>query len=145
MLFQGGNLVWRGTFEHGADLAAPTAINISVSGGQYFAASAWLNEHYLGASYTSLPTNNESWPVTSDMVREGKNYVTVLQEYVADWSWLRVLMEITVTWGTTWLASLYVVLQEVANVMFSSQKAFRYIPRSNPVASRSSLAPRATT
>ncbi|KAF9465368.1 glycoside hydrolase family 35 protein [Collybia nuda] len=80
--FHGGNLVWRGTFEHSANADAPTAVNISVSGGQFFAASAWLNEHYLGDSYTSLPTNNESWPVTPDMLREGKNYVTVLQDHM---------------------------------------------------------------
>src|ERR1700761_315752 len=77
---QAGNLLWRGTFEHSANLSVPTAINISVSGGINFAASAWLNGQYLGASDTRLATNNESWPVTVDMLQNGDNYVTVLQE-----------------------------------------------------------------
>ncbi|GLB41157.1 putative beta-galactosidase [Lyophyllum shimeji] len=80
--FHAGNLLWRGTFEHNSSLPAPIAVNISVSGGIHFAASAWLNDHYLGASDTRLATNNESWPVSADMLREGQNHVTVLQDHM---------------------------------------------------------------
>lgn len=79
---QAGNLVWRGTFQHNDSLPLPTAVNISVSGGIHFAASAWLNGHFLGSSDTLLATNNESWPVTKDMLVDGDNHVTVLQEQV---------------------------------------------------------------
>ncbi|KAF5381591.1 hypothetical protein D9615_005535 [Tricholomella constricta] len=80
--FHGGNLLWQGTFEHDTSLPAPTAVNISVSGGIHFAASVWLNEYYLGPSDTRLATNNESWPVSPDMLRFGENHVTVLQDHM---------------------------------------------------------------
>ncbi|KAG5637345.1 hypothetical protein H0H81_004902 [Sphagnurus paluster] len=75
-----GNLVWRGTFEHNPSLKPPTAVNLSVSGGWNFAASAWLNDYYLGPFDRRQATQNETLPVTTDMLRAGKNYVTVLQE-----------------------------------------------------------------
>ncbi|KAG6828113.1 hypothetical protein H0H92_009165 [Tricholoma furcatifolium] len=78
--FHAGNLLWRGTFVNNASLPAPTAVNLSISGGQNFAASAWLNGNFLGSSDTREPTNNETWPVTSDMLIEGVNYVIVLQD-----------------------------------------------------------------
>ncbi|KAG6916276.1 hypothetical protein DXG01_007562 [Tephrocybe rancida] len=80
--FHAGNLLWRGSFNHGAALTAPTAVNISVSGGLHFAASAWLNGHFLGSSDTLLATNNETWPVTGDMLRDGENHVVVLQDHM---------------------------------------------------------------
>ncbi|KAG6868404.1 hypothetical protein C0993_003640 [Termitomyces sp. T159_Od127] len=80
--FHAGNLLWRGTFQHNDSLPLPTAVNISVSGGIHFAASAWLNEHFLGSSDTLLATNNESWPVTKDMLVDGDNHVTVLQDHM---------------------------------------------------------------
>jgi hypothetical protein len=61
-------------------LPAPTAVNLSISGGQFFAASVWLNDKYLGPSDTTLMTNNESFAVTEGMLKAGINYVTVLQE-----------------------------------------------------------------
>ncbi|KAG6901783.1 hypothetical protein C0995_008029 [Termitomyces sp. Mi166 len=84
--FHAGNLLWRGTFQHNDSLPLPTAVNISVSGGIHFAASAWLNEHFLGSSDTLLATNNESWPVTEDMLMDGENHVTVLQEGIISWA-----------------------------------------------------------
>ncbi|KAH8829076.1 glycoside hydrolase family 35 protein [Flagelloscypha sp. PMI_526] len=79
-----GNLLWRGAFEHNStSTTVPTAVNLSISGGIHFAASVWLNEHYLGPSYVpSVPTTNESYPVTADLLREGTNYVTVLQDHM---------------------------------------------------------------
>ncbi|KAG6841701.1 hypothetical protein C0991_007973 [Blastosporella zonata] len=80
--FHGGNLLWRGTFENNVSLPAPTAVNISVSGGIHFAASIWLNEHFLGTSDTLLATNNETYAVTSNMLRDGDNHVVVLQDHM---------------------------------------------------------------
>ncbi|KAG6849248.1 hypothetical protein H0H93_010062 [Arthromyces matolae] len=80
--YHAGNLLWRGTFHHNSSLPAPTGVNISVSGGIHFAASAWLNDHFLGSSDTLLATNNESWPVTTDMLVDGENFVTVLQDHM---------------------------------------------------------------
>ncbi|KAK7446047.1 hypothetical protein VKT23_014670 [Stygiomarasmius scandens] len=69
------------TFEHDENTTAPAAVNLSISGGTNFAASAWLNEHYLGSSFVPRsPTNNESFPVSGDMLVNETNYVTVLQE-----------------------------------------------------------------
>ncbi|KAG5721683.1 putative beta-galactosidase A [Termitomyces sp. T112] len=80
--FHAGNLLWRGTFQQNDSFPVPTAINISVSGGIHFAASAWLNEHFLGSSDTLLATNNESWPVTRDMLVDGENRITILQDHM---------------------------------------------------------------
>ncbi|EIN12193.1 glycoside hydrolase family 35 protein [Punctularia strigosozonata HHB-11173 SS5] len=80
--FHAGNLLWRGTFEHSDDLPVPTAVNVSISGGINFAASIWLNDVYLGPSDNLTMTNNESFPVTRDMLRNGSNYVTVLQDHM---------------------------------------------------------------
>ncbi|EJD44926.1 hypothetical protein AURDEDRAFT_64886 [Auricularia subglabra TFB-10046 SS5] len=76
--FHGGNLVWRGTFEHHQGLPAPTALNLSVSGGQFFAASVWLNDAYLGAMDTGVITANESFPVDGSMLRRGDNHVVIV-------------------------------------------------------------------
>jgi len=81
-VLQSGNLLWRGTFEHGADIPAPSAVNLSVSGGKHFAYSAWLNDHYLGASDTTIMTNNDSFTFPVEALRQGVNHVTVLQECV---------------------------------------------------------------
>ncbi|KAF5347162.1 hypothetical protein D9758_011102 [Tetrapyrgos nigripes] len=81
--YHAGNLVWRGSFEHGDNMTAPTAVNVSISGGAHFAASVWLNEHYLGPSFIpNSPTNNESFPVSEDMLVDGTNHVTVLQDHM---------------------------------------------------------------
>ncbi|KAK7017630.1 beta-galactosidase [Favolaschia claudopus] len=80
--FHAGNLVWRGTFVHNANTTVPTAVNISSSGAVNFAASVWLNKHYLGPSDTRARTNNDSFPVTEDMLVEGKNHVVVLQDHM---------------------------------------------------------------
>ncbi|KAF7307336.1 Beta-galactosidase [Mycena indigotica] len=79
--FHAGNLVWRGTFNHNSTLAVPTAVNISSSGGINYAASVWLNTHYLGAAdVRATRTNNNSFPVTPDMLRDGENNVVVLHD-----------------------------------------------------------------
>ncbi|KAF8175477.1 glycoside hydrolase family 35 protein [Mycena galopus ATCC 62051] len=80
--FHAGNLVWRGTFIHNEDDTVPTAVNISSSGGVNFAASAWLNTHYLGASDTRSRTNNDSFPVSEDFLQLGENHVVVLQDHM---------------------------------------------------------------
>ncbi|KAJ6610612.1 glycoside hydrolase family 35 protein [Mycena sp. CBHHK59/15] len=80
--FHAGNLVWRGTFMHNASTPEPTAVNISSSGGVNFAASVWLNQHYLGASDTRLRTNNDSFAVTASMLQQGENHVVVLQDHM---------------------------------------------------------------
>lgn len=73
-------MVWRGTFIHNENTTVPTAVNISSSGALNFAASVWLNTHYLGASDTRSRTNNDSFPVTEDLLLIGENHVVVLQE-----------------------------------------------------------------
>ncbi|THU87854.1 hypothetical protein K435DRAFT_803962 [Dendrothele bispora CBS 962.96] len=81
--YHAGNLLWRGTFEHSENTSAPTAVNVSISGGTNFAASVWLNEHYLGPSFRPRGiTNNESFPVSEDMLLDGTNFVTVLQDHM---------------------------------------------------------------
>ncbi|KAF7334534.1 Beta-galactosidase [Mycena venus] len=80
--FHAGNLVWRGTFVHNENTTAPTAVNISSSGALNFAASVWLNTHYLGPSDTRSRTNNDSFPVSEDMLLPGENHVVVLQDHM---------------------------------------------------------------
>ncbi|KAH7092839.1 glycoside hydrolase family 35 protein [Auriculariales sp. MPI-PUGE-AT-0066] len=80
--FYSGNLLWRGAFENGVDIPAPTAVNLSVSGGKHFAYSAWLNDVYLGASDTTIMTNNDSFTIPNGALRQGTNYVTVLQDHM---------------------------------------------------------------
>ncbi|KAJ6472283.1 glycoside hydrolase family 35 protein [Mycena vitilis] len=80
--FHAGNLVWRGTFMHHPNTTAPTAVNISSSGALNFAASVWLNTHYLGASDTRSRTNNDSFPVLEDWLVMGENHVVVLQDHM---------------------------------------------------------------
>ncbi|KAJ7479689.1 glycoside hydrolase family 35 protein [Mycena latifolia] len=80
--FHAGNLVWRGTFLHDSNTDAPTAINISSSGALNYAASVWLNTHYLGASDTRARTNNDSFPVTEDLLLTGENHVVVLLDHM---------------------------------------------------------------
>ncbi|KAJ7186548.1 glycoside hydrolase family 35 protein [Mycena filopes] len=80
--FHAGNLVWRGTFTHDSTISAPTAVNISSSGGLNFAASVWLNTHYLGASDTRSRTNNDSFPVSEELLLQGENHVVVLQDHM---------------------------------------------------------------
>lgn len=72
--------MWRGTFIHNETTTIPTAVNISSSGGVNFAASVWLNTHYLGPSDTRSRTNNNSFPVSADLLQLGENHVVVLQE-----------------------------------------------------------------
>ncbi|KAJ7191330.1 glycoside hydrolase family 35 protein [Mycena pura] len=78
--FHAGNLLWRGTFVHDANTTAPTAVNISSSGAVNYAASVWLNKHYLGAADTRARTNNNSFPVSEEMLLPGENHVVVLQD-----------------------------------------------------------------
>ncbi|KAJ7122663.1 galactose-binding domain-like protein, partial [Mycena crocata] len=78
--FHAGNLVWRGTFTHDSNTTAPTAVNISSSGGLNFAASVWLNTRYLGPSDTRNRTNNDSFPISDDLLVSGENHVVVLQD-----------------------------------------------------------------
>ncbi|KAJ7689730.1 glycoside hydrolase family 35 protein [Mycena rosella] len=80
--FHAGNLVWRGTFLHDSNTTAPTAVNVSASGALNFAASVWLNTHYLGPSDTRGRTNNNSFPVTEDLLLTGENHVVVLQDHM---------------------------------------------------------------
>ncbi|KAJ7704161.1 glycoside hydrolase family 35 protein [Mycena metata] len=80
--FHAGNLVWRGTFMHNSSTAAPTAVNISSSGALNFAASVWLNTNYLGASDTRGRTNNNSFPVSEELLLQGENHVIVLQDHM---------------------------------------------------------------
>ncbi|KAJ7639434.1 glycoside hydrolase family 35 protein [Roridomyces roridus] len=80
--FHAGNLLWRGTFTHNSTLPAPTAVNISSSGALNYAASVWLNTHYLGAADTRARTNNNSFAVDAEMVLEGENVVVVLQDHM---------------------------------------------------------------
>ncbi|KAF7303052.1 Beta-galactosidase [Mycena kentingensis (nom. inval.)] len=99
--FHQGNLVWRGTFEHNSSsgVPAPTAVNISSSGGINYAASVWLNKRYLGAQDTRARTNNDSFVVTEDMLVEGVNTVVVVQEQVLFILYLQTLMDLLQQYG----------------------------------------------
>ncbi|KAG6855827.1 hypothetical protein H0H87_010440 [Tephrocybe sp. NHM501043] len=133
--FHGGNLLWRGTFQNDASLPAPTAVNISVSGGIHFAASVWLNEHFLGTSDTRLATNNETWPVTQDMLRDGENHVVVLQEYVSfppsphNYG----ILTFVAIWVEILLAKLCAALRAAGRGISSSPGVSRCVPLKEPV------------
>ncbi|KAL8286247.1 hypothetical protein RQP46_004735 [Phenoliferia psychrophenolica] len=79
---EGANL-WRGAFEVGAD--KPTAVNLSLSGGEAFAGSAWLNGHFLGTSFGNSTNNlnivsstNQTFDFPADSLVSGTNVVTVV-------------------------------------------------------------------
>ncbi|KAL8286237.1 hypothetical protein RQP46_004725 [Phenoliferia psychrophenolica] len=79
---EGANL-WRGAFEVGAD--KPTAVNLSLSGGEAFAGSAWLNGHFLGTSFGNSTNNlnivsstNQTFEFPADSLVSGTNVVTVV-------------------------------------------------------------------
>ncbi|KAJ7758802.1 glycoside hydrolase superfamily [Mycena maculata] len=80
--FHAGNLIWRGTFVHDSNTTAPTAFNISSSGAVNYVASVWLNTNYLGAADTRQRTNNNSFPVSEELLVAGENHVVVLQDHM---------------------------------------------------------------
>jgi hypothetical protein len=74
---QVGNILWRGHFTG----AGQKAVNLSISGGHNFAASAWLNNAFLGATEGLIPTDNVTWAFPEGVLRDGNdNVITVLQE-----------------------------------------------------------------
>ncbi|KXN92303.1 putative beta-galactosidase A [Leucoagaricus sp. SymC.cos] len=74
-----GNILWRGHFKG----EGQKAVNLSISGGHNFAASAWVNDAFLGAMEGFVPTNNVSWVFPDGAVRESNdNVITVLQDHM---------------------------------------------------------------
>lgn len=71
-----GNILWRGHFNG----AGQRAVNLSISGGQHFVATAWVNDQFLGATKNSVVTDNVTWLFPPGAVKDGDNVVTVLQE-----------------------------------------------------------------
>ncbi|KAJ3574796.1 hypothetical protein NP233_g1522 [Leucocoprinus birnbaumii] len=74
-----GNILWRGHFIG----EGQKAVNLSISGGNNFAASAWLNDAFLGAVEGTAATQNASWPFPEGALRdESNNVITIVQDHM---------------------------------------------------------------
>ncbi|TRM62987.1 glycoside hydrolase superfamily [Schizophyllum amplum] len=70
-----GNLLWRGHFDYNGQ----AAVNLSISGGFNFAAAAWVNDVYLGATEGGASsTRNVSWAFPEGSLTEGDNVITAI-------------------------------------------------------------------
>ncbi|EJD38336.1 glycoside hydrolase family 35 protein [Auricularia subglabra TFB-10046 SS5] len=80
-----GQVLWRGHF-NGA--AQTTAVNLTINGGEAFAASVWLNGQFIKTTYGNSTNNlniiretNELYTFPEDVIRIGEdNVLTVLQD-----------------------------------------------------------------
>ncbi|KAF7309268.1 BetaGal-dom2 domain-containing protein [Mycena indigotica] len=79
-------VLWRGHFNV-AQGHEPTHLNLSINGGQAFAASVWLNENFLGTSYGNSTNNmnvieetDDKFLLPGNSLRAGENVVTVVQD-----------------------------------------------------------------
>ncbi|KAN0065029.1 hypothetical protein ACQY0O_001505 [Thecaphora frezii] len=80
--YSGGNLLWRGTFNVAAG-KVPTAVEVGVQGGSWFAASVYLNGKHLGALEGSgtVKRTNATFAIPADTVKVGgANVVTIIQD-----------------------------------------------------------------
>ncbi|KAJ6517875.1 glycoside hydrolase family 35 protein [Mycena vitilis] len=77
-------VLWRGHFN---STGAQTSVNLSINGGEAFAASVWLNSVFLGTSFGNSTNNRNILEETDDKfafptgaVRAGGNVITIVQD-----------------------------------------------------------------
>ncbi|KAF7297192.1 Glycoside hydrolase family 35 protein [Mycena indigotica] len=76
-------VLWRGHFEG----AGQTKMNLSINGGEGYAASVWLNDAFLGTSYGNSSNHRNAIPEAEfhvtfpeGAVRSGDNVITIVQD-----------------------------------------------------------------
>ncbi|KAJ7125804.1 glycoside hydrolase family 35 protein [Mycena crocata] len=77
-------VLWRGHFN---STGAQTSVNLSINGGEAFAASVWLNNVFLNTSFGNSTNNRHIFEETDDKftfpagaVRAGDNVITIVQD-----------------------------------------------------------------
>ncbi|KAF7345669.1 Glycoside hydrolase family 35 protein [Mycena venus] len=77
-------VLWRGHFN---STGAQTSVNLSINGGEAFAASVWLNNVFLGTSFGNSTNNRNILEETDDKftfptnsVHTGDNVITIVQD-----------------------------------------------------------------
>ncbi|KAJ7817707.1 glycoside hydrolase family 35 protein, partial [Mycena olivaceomarginata] len=77
-------VLWRGHF---TSTGAQTSVNLSINGGEAFAASVWLNNAFLGTSFGNSTNNRNILEETDDKfafpagaVHPGDNVITIVQD-----------------------------------------------------------------
>ncbi|KAJ7327585.1 glycoside hydrolase family 35 protein [Mycena albidolilacea] len=77
-------VLWRGHF---TSTGAQTSVNLSINGGEAFAASVWLNNAFLGTSFGNSTNNQNILEETDDKfafpagaVHPGDNVITIVQD-----------------------------------------------------------------
>ncbi|KAF7311208.1 BetaGal-dom2 domain-containing protein [Mycena kentingensis (nom. inval.)] len=80
-------VLWRGHFVVEAEEDLPKSVNLSINGGQAFAASVWLNSEFLGTSYGNSTNNLNIIEETDDefllpraALKIGENILTIVQD-----------------------------------------------------------------
>ncbi|RDX44130.1 hypothetical protein OH76DRAFT_1409386 [Lentinus brumalis] len=72
------NVIWRGHFEA---TGSETAVNLTIYGGEFFAASVWINDQFAGTVYSRDEGANQLFTFPEGSVVAGQdNVVTVLQD-----------------------------------------------------------------
>ncbi|KAI9452442.1 glycoside hydrolase family 35 protein [Russula earlei] len=77
-------VLWRGHFN---STGQETSVNLSINGGEAFAASVWLNSHFLGTSFGNSTNNRHILEETDDeftfptdaLIPSADNVVTIVQ------------------------------------------------------------------
>ncbi|KAJ7885789.1 glycoside hydrolase family 35 protein [Mycena olivaceomarginata] len=77
-------VLWRGHFE---STGAQTSVNLSINGGEVFAASVWLNNVFLNTSFGNyanaenpVPETDQKFIFPPGALRSGDNVITVVQD-----------------------------------------------------------------
>ncbi|CAK5270671.1 unnamed protein product [Mycena citricolor] len=80
-------VLWRGHFNSSGGSAAPTSANLSINGGEAFAASVWLNDVFLGTAFGNSTNNaniieetDETFKFPAGAVKTGDNVITIVQD-----------------------------------------------------------------
>lgn len=90
-------MFWRGQFNA---TGTEKSLNLSINGGEAFAASVWLNGKFVKTTYGRSTYPAYIWPILSPAIEEtdevytfpagslvaGKNVITVLQDNVRHWA-----------------------------------------------------------
>ncbi|KAF7299571.1 BetaGal-dom2 domain-containing protein [Mycena chlorophos] len=80
-------VLWRGHFNLEEDNELPTSVNLSINGGEAFAASVWLNSAFLGTSYGNSTNNmniieetDDKFLLPAEAQVLGDNVITIVQD-----------------------------------------------------------------
>ncbi|KAI8986121.1 glycoside hydrolase superfamily [Trametes punicea] len=76
------NVLWRGHFN---GTGSETSVNLTINGGSSFAASVWINDHFIDTVHNGADQINALFPFPNGSVRIGEdNVVTVLQDHMGN-------------------------------------------------------------